>query len=149
MQIDATMLEHMMEPRNYGSMDDADSEGIGKNPQNGEKVAIYMQIEPHELAENALIKAIRFQAIGCTTTIVSGSLLTEEAKGGSLARTRELIEATHRLLENVPPEDAACTYLVTAAMEAAIETYEARRENCDHPPITKILTLSCAPQEEL
>jgi len=45
MNVDAQLIEHMMEPKNYGSMSDADSEGIGKNPENGEKVAIYLRVD--------------------------------------------------------------------------------------------------------
>ena len=146
MNVDAQLIEHMMEPKNYGSMADSDSEGIGKNPENGEKVVIYLKVVPKN--EEQIIEDIRFQAIGCTTTVVAGSMLTEEAKGLSFARTEELIRLTMKLLENVPPEDAACTEMVALSLKAAIDTYEKRKEDTDYPAITYQIENSCVPKEE-
>ncbi len=144
--VDAQLIEHMMEPKNYGPMQQADSEGIGKNPENGEKVVIYLRIERKDGKE--VIGDIRFQAIGCTTTIVAGSMLTEEAKGLDFQEVERLIEVTMQLLENVPPEDAACTEMVAIALKAAIETYEKRKKEADYPAITYQIENSCAPKEE-
>lgn len=144
--VDAQLIEHMMEPKNYGSMADADSEGIGKNPENGEKVVIYLKVIEKNGEQS--IEDIRFQAIGCTTTVVAGSMLTEEAKGLSFERAGELIEMTMKLLENVPPEDAACTEMVALALKAAMDTNEKRREDADYHAITYQIVNSCAPKEE-
>ena len=144
--VDAQLIEHMMEPKNYGSMQDADSEGIGKNPENGEKVVIYLKVK--ESDGDKMIDDIRFQAIGCTTTIVAGSMLTEEARGLSFGRVDELITLTMELLENVPPEDAACTEMVAISLKAAMETYDKRKEDADYPTITYRIENSCTPKEE-
>jgi len=144
--VDAQLIEHMMEPKNYGSMADADSEGIGKNPENGEKVVIYLKVTEKNGEQS--IEDIRFQAIGCTTTVVAGSMLTEEAKGLSFERAGELIEMTMKLLENVPPEDAACTEMVALALKAAMDTNEKRREDANYPAITYQIVNSCVPKEE-
>ena len=144
--IDAQLIEHMMEPKNYGSMENAESEGIGKNPENGEKVVIYLKIREEE--SEPAIEDIRFQAIGCTTTIVAGSMLTEEAKGLGFGEAGRLIDMTMKLLENVPPEDAACTEMVAIALKAAMETYEKRKEDQGYPTITYQIENSCTPKEE-
>ena len=144
--VDAQLIEHMMEPKNYGPMQYADSEGIGKNPENGEKVVIYLKVA--EKNGDETITDIRFQAIGCTTTIVAGSMLTEEAKGLSFSEVEHLIEMTMQLLENVPPEDAACTEMVAIALKAAMDTYEKRKKEADYPVITYQIENSCAPKEE-
>lgn len=146
MNVDAQLIEHMMEPKNYGSMTDADSEGIGKNPENGEKVAIYLRVNKGN--GEPTIEDIRFQAIGCTTTVVAGSMITEEAKGLSFERAGELIDMTMKLLENIPPEDAACSEMVAIALKAAMDTYKERIEDSDYPAITYQITNSCAPKEE-
>lgn len=146
MNVDAQLIEHMMEPKNYGSMQDADSEGIGKNPENGEKVAIYLRVNKNN--SGPTIEDIRFQAIGCSTTVVAGSMITEEAKGLSFERAEDLIDMTMRMLENVPPEDAACSEMVAIALKAAMDTYVERVEDSDYPPITYRIENSCAPKEE-
>ena len=146
MNVDAQLIEHMMEPKNYGSMANADSEGIGKNPENGEKVAVYLRVSERNLEQT--IEDIRFQAIGCTTTVVAGSMLTEEAKGLSFERAEELIDMTMKVLENVPPEDAACTEMVALALKGAIDTYRKRKEDTHYPAITYQIKNNCAPKEE-
>jgi len=146
MNVDAQMIEHMMEPKNYGSMENADSEGIGKNPENGEKVAIYLQVAKER--QEQTIKDIRFQAIGCSTTVVAGSMITEEAKGLSFARTEELIDMTLKMLDGVPSEDAACSEMVVLALRAAKDTYLKRIEDKHYPAITYQITNNCAVKEE-
>ena len=146
MNVDAQLIEHMMEPKNYGSMANADSEGIGKNPENGEKVAIYLRVNKKN--HKRIIEDIRFQAIGCTTTVVAGSMITEEAKGLSFERAEELIDMTMKLLENVPPEDAACTEMVAIALKAAMDTCEKRIDDSSYPAITYQIENTCTPKEE-
>ena len=135
-----------MEPKNYGFMSAADSEGIGKNPENGEKVVIYLRVS--EEGDKPIIEDIRFQAIGCTTTIVAGSMITEEAKGLSFERAGKLIEMTMKLLGQIPPEDAACSEMVAIALKAAMETYRERKSDPEYPTVTYQIENSCAPKEE-
>jgi nitrogen fixation NifU-like protein len=144
--MDAQLIEHMMSPKNYGTLAAANSEGIGKNPENGEKVAIYLRIMNDE--ESPYVDDIAFQAIGCTTTVVAGSMLTEEAKGLNLNGIYNLVEATLNLLDKLPPEDAACSEMVALAIKAAADTYVKRQEDPQYPPITYLVKNSCVVQEE-
>jgi len=144
--VDAQLIEHMMEPKNYGSMQDAESEGIGKNPENGEKVLVYLKVDEENGMEK--IRDIRFQAIGCTTTIVAGSMLTEEAKELGFDEVDEMLKMTMDLLESVPPEDAACTEMVVIALRAAMDTFRKRKEEPDYPAITYLIEKSCTPKEK-
>jgi nitrogen fixation NifU-like protein len=146
MTVDEQLVMHMMEPKNYGQMDNADAFGLGKNPENGEKVIIYLSIGKDE--DEPYINDIKFQAIGCTTTIVAGSMLTEEAKGLNLEGAKNLVNATLKLLDKLPPEDAACSEMVALAIAAAVETYEHRLEEPDFPPITYKIKSTCTPKED-
>ena len=146
MNVDTQLIEHMMNPKNYGSLEDADVHGIGKNPDNGEKVAIYMNIGTDE--EVPYVEDIRFQAIGCSTTVVAGSMLTEEAKGLHFKGIEDLVQATMNFLDKLPPEEAACSEMVAIAIKAALDTYKARVEDSDYPVITYQVEHSCVPKEE-
>jgi len=146
MTVDAQLIEHMMNPKNYGSLEDADVNGIGKNPDNGEKVAIYMKIGMDE--EEPYVSDIRFQAIGCSTTVVAGSMLTEEAKGLNFKGIDDLVEATMQFLDKLPAEEAACSEMVAIAIKAALDTYRARIDDPDYPVITYQIEHSCVPKEE-
>ena len=146
MSMDARLIEHMMNPKNYGTLEASDAQGIGKNPDNGEKVAIYIRVGKDET--DPYIEDMKFQAIGCTTTVVAGSMLTEEAKGLNLNGVKNLVEATMQLLDKLPPEDAACSEMVALAIKASVDTYEERREDPEYPVITYKVTNSCVPKDE-
>jgi nitrogen fixation NifU-like protein len=145
MTADAHLIEHMMNPKNYGNMENPDASGMGKNPQNGEKVAIHLKVEKQE---DPLITDISFQAIGCTTTIVAGSIVTSEAKGIHFTRAEELVSATLGLLENQSPEDAACTEMVALALKAALDTYREKQKDPEFSMYSYHITTDCTPKEE-
>lgn len=145
MTADAQLIEHMMNPKNYGNMEENDATGMGKNPQNGEKVAIYLKVNQQN---DPLIEDIKFQAIGCTTTIVAGSIITTEAKGIHFSRAEELISVTLGMLDNQTPEDAACTEMVALALKAALDTYTEKQKDPDFPMISYHISTDCTPQEE-
>ena len=146
MSMDAMLIEHMMNPKNYGTLPSANAEGMGKNPANGEKVVVYIHVKEDEV--KPYIDEITFQAIGCTTTIVAGSMLTEEAKGLTLEGAKNLVAATMKLLDKLPPEDAACSEMVALAIDAAVDTYKKRKEESDYPPFTYQVSNTCTPKEE-
>jgi len=146
MDANAQLVEHMMNPQNYGEMKDNDAIGMGKNPQNGEKVAIYLKVNKEQ--EEPVIEDISFQAIGCTTTVVSGSIITSEAKGITFSRADDLISVTLGMLENLPPEDAACTEMVALALKAAMDTYKEREKDSNFPMISYHINTDCTPKEE-
>ncbi len=143
MNADAQLIEHMMNPQNYGDMPDNDATGMGKNPQNGEKVAIYLKVEK---ADDPIIKDISFQAIGCSTTIVSGSIITSEAKGIAFSRAEELVSITLGMMENQAPEDAACTEMVALALKASLDTYREKQKDSDFPMISYKIQTDCTPK---
>jgi len=146
MTMDTQLIEHMMNPKNYGTLEDSNTQGIGKNPENGEKVAIYMKVGKDE--DELYVDDIRFQAIGCTTTVVAGSMLTEEAKGLNFNGVQNLVEATMKLLDRLPSEDAACSEMVALAIKAAVDTYEERESDPEFPVITYKIVNSCVVKDE-
>ncbi len=147
MQFDDEIIEHMANPKNYGSMDDADAVGIGENPQNGEKVILFLRVAEKE-GEPPLITDIRFQAIGCMTTVVAGSIITSEAKGIDFDMGEQLVAVTLGMLENVPPEEAACSEMVALALKAAMDTYIGKRENPEIPAMVYKIKNSCVVKEK-
>jgi nitrogen fixation NifU-like protein len=140
------LIEHMMNPQNYGNLPEHNSIGMGKNPQNGEKVAIYLKVVEKE--GEPFIEDINFQAIGCSTTIVAGSIITSEAKGITFSRAEELISVTIGMLDNVPPEDAACSEMVALGLKASLDTYRERQNDPQFPMISYHISNDCTPQEQ-
>ncbi len=136
--IDPKYLELMMNPTNYGEMQDFDAKGYGKNEATGEMVVIYLKIDP----KTKIIEDIKWQTNGCGTTLVSGALFSEEYKGKTLQSGKEFTEAVFEKIKDNPPPDAACGEVVARAFMAALKDYAARKEGVqkDH---YEYVTLAC------
>ena len=145
-ELDQEIIDHMANPKNYGNMEQADAIGIGENPENGEKVIIYLRVNDEE--ESPKIEDIRFQAIGCMTTVVAGSIITGEAKGIDFETGKELISVTLGMLDDVPAEEAACSEMVAVSLQAAMDTYTAKKADPDHGTITYKIENSCEVKED-
>jgi len=147
-EIDAELIAHMSDPKNYGVIEEPDAIGVGENPENGEKVIITLRVAEEEGASNPKIEDIKFQAIGCMTTVVAGSIITGEAKGIDFPKAEQLIAATLSMLVNVPPEEAACSEMVALSLQAAMDTYKKKRENPNFGTITYKIENSCTTKDE-
>jgi len=147
MDIDNEIIEHMANPKNYGTIDNADAIGIGENPDNGERVIIYLSVIEED-GESPFIEDIKFQAIGCMTTVVAGSIITNEAKGIDFDTAEELIAVTLGMLEHVPPEQAACSEMVALSLKAAMDTYFEKKKNPEIPALMYKIENNCIVQNE-
>ena len=141
-QVDPRYLELMLDPKNYGEMKEFDAKGYGKNKETGEMVVIYLKVDP----KTKKIEDIKWQTNGCGTTLVSGSLFSEEYKGKSLQSGVDFTEAVFEKIKDDPPADAACGEVVARAFMAAVKDYEARQrgEEKEH---MEYVTLSCPEPE--
>jgi nitrogen fixation NifU-like protein len=144
--VDDELIEHMSSPNNYGRIDDADSIGIGENPQNGEKVIIYLNVSKKD--DDFFIDDIKFEAIACMTTVVAGSIITKEAKEISFLTAEELVAVTLGMLEQVPPEQAACSEMVAVALKAAMDGFKLSLEKGEKKTLIYKIEQSCSPEKE-
>jgi len=145
-KIDNELIGHMSNPNNYGRLEDADSIGIGENPLNGEKVIIYLNVVKE--GDDFLIKEIAFEAIACMTTVVAGSIITNEAKGITFSKAEELIAVTLGMLEHVPPEQAACSEMVAVALKAAMDGFNLSLQEGEKKTLIYKIEQSCSPENE-
>ncbi len=144
-ELDQEIIDHMANPKNYGSIERPDAMGIGENPENGEKVIIHLRVKDE--GGMPRIEDIKFQAIGCMTTVVAGSIITGEAKGIDFETGKELISVTLGMLDGVPAEEAACSEMVAVSLQAAMDTYTAKKADPDHGTITYKIENSCEVKE--
>ena len=123
-------IDHMMNPRNYGKIENPDAFGIGKNPFNNELVNMYLKVE------NGIIKDIKFECIGCMSTVVTGSIFTDMIKGESLEEAEDVALEFIKNLEKAPIEQRACGEMVAKAFLAAYENYKHRQAGKDEKSFT-------------
>ena len=87
-----TILDHYRQPRNAGSMVDANRMAEGFNPLCGDKVKLYLKVE------DGVISDARFEGSGCAIATASASLMTESIKGKRKEEALLLLEDIHAMV---------------------------------------------------
>ena len=113
--VSAEILEHMMNPRNYGELKDAQGVGMGVDIKTGEFAILYINIDKDDNLSN-----IQFGVNACQDTVVAGSLFTEMVKGDSLENAKKAAHLMDEKLEYAPKKQQACSRLILRGFDAAI-----------------------------
>lgn len=127
-----TVMDHFRNPRNVGTIDDADGVGEVGNPLCGDMMTIYLKIE-----EEA-IKDIKFQTFGCGSAIAVSSMLTEIAKGKSIQDAKKITNKdVANALEGLPKNKLHCSNLGADALQMAIKDFEDRKSGKVRPELKR------------
>jgi len=122
-----TVMEHFMNPRNMGDLQDADGVGEVGAAACGDIMKISLKIKDGKIAD------ARFKTFGCGSAIASSSMATELIKGRSI---EEALSFTNQnvvdALGGLPPVKIHCSVLAEEAIKAALEDYIKR-----HPEAAK------------
>lgn len=117
-----TVMDHFRSPRNVGIIEDADGVGEVGNPLCGDMMTIYLDVEDEK------IKDIKFQTFGCGSAIAVSSMLTELAKGKTLAEAKKITNRdVANALEGLPKNKLHCSNLGADALQVAIKNYEDKK----------------------
>lgn len=119
------VVDYFMNPRNAGKLDDANAIGEVGNPTCGDVMKIYLKIDPG----TEVIEDIRFETFGCAAAIATSSMVTELAKGKTIAEAlkinnKDVAEA----LGGLPPVKLHCSLLAQEGIQAAVADYYMRRD---------------------
>lgn len=113
-RVSAEVLDHMMNPRNYGKMEDADGIGMGVDKKTGEFAMVYIKVE------DEILSNITFGCNACQDTVVAGSLFTEMVKGDTLENAISALKLMSEKILSAPKRQQACSNMVLTAFRAAI-----------------------------
>jgi len=123
-----TVMEHFKNPRNVGEIENADGVGEVGNPLCGDMMTIYLKVE------DDVIKDIKFKTFGCGAAIAVSSMLTEMAKGKTLAEAKKITNKdVAEALEGLPKNKLHCSNLGADALKRAIQDYEDRKAGIVRP----------------
>ncbi len=110
--------DHFMNPRNVGSIENADGEGEIGNPQCGDIMHIDIKVE------NGIIVDVKFRTFGCAAAIASSSMVTEMVKGKTLQEAEHITnQMVAEELGGLPPAKMHCSNLAADALHKAIQDY--------------------------
>ncbi len=117
------VMDHFMNPRNVGDMDDPDGIGEVGNPTCGDIMSFYIKVKDDHLDD------VKFQTFGCGAAIAVSSMISEMAKGKSLDEALKLTNKdVANELEGLPPNKMHCSNLGANALHAAIQSYKQAKE---------------------
>ncbi len=116
--MDAEVLEHLMHPKNYGKLDNANGIGVATDEKTGEYVIFYT------LLEDEAIKDVKFATNGCQDTVVIGSMFTDMIKGNDLQYAQTAINKMHEKLGKLSAQQQICADIVFSAFVASMKNYE-------------------------
>ena len=118
-----TVMDHFMNPRNMGEIEDASGVAEVGNPACGDVMRLSLKIK------DGIIVDARFKTFGCTASIASSSITTELIKGKSVEEALALSnETVVEALGGLPPAKIHCSVLAEDAVKAALEDYRLKRE---------------------
>ena len=122
MEYSELVMEHFMNPRNVGVIEDPDGVGKEGNPVCGDLMEIFIKVEDDRIVD------IKFRTFGCGAAIATSSIATEMVKGKTLDEAEELSNrAVAEALGGLPPIKMHCSNLAADAIHAAIADYRRRR----------------------
>ena len=112
-----TTIDHSMNPRNVGNLDDADGFARVTGPC-GDTMEIWLKVM------DGIIVQATFYTDGCGTTIASGSMVTEIAKGKSITEAQKISQQNVLdALGGLAEESQHCALLAANTLKEAVRDY--------------------------
>ncbi|MBN1138448.1 MAG: Fe-S cluster assembly scaffold protein NifU [Anaerolineae bacterium] len=122
MQYSDKVMDHFMNPRNVGVIDDADGVGRTGNPVCGDLMEMSVKIQDDVIAD------VKFRTFGCGAAIATSSMATELIKGKTVDEALEITNrAIAEALDGLPPIKMHCSVLAADALRATLADYYTRR----------------------
>jgi nitrogen fixation protein NifU and related proteins len=112
------VLDHFLNPRNVGEIEDADGVGAVGDPNCGDYFKVWIRVEGAQLAE------VKYKVLGCPPAIACCSMMSEMATGKTVDEAYELddIDIVFRL-GGLPESKQHCSAHAAAALHNAIDDF--------------------------
>ena len=115
------VMDHFMNPRNVGSIEDASCIGNAGNPADGDTIRLYLKIEEERISD------AKVKVFGCPTAIAAASALTELIVGKTIGEALAVRnEDVSKALGGLPEGKLHCSVLAEAVLQDAISQYRER-----------------------
>lgn len=111
-----SIMEHFEEPRNRGTLPNADGVGVVGTPGGGPFIVIQVMLQDGKVHQAA------FQCHNCGVTVASGSIITLLIQGRTLDECLQLTSAqVAAALDGVPAHKLHIPEFVVSALRLAVE----------------------------
>lgn len=120
------VLDHFMNPRNVGEVENADGVGEVGNPVCGDMMRFTIKVEDGKIAD------VKYKTFGCGAAIAVSSMVSELALGRTLEEAKQLTrEKVAEELGGLPPNKMHCSNLGAEALLEAITDYETKQKEAE------------------
>ncbi|MDR1542190.1 MAG: Fe-S cluster assembly scaffold protein NifU [Clostridiales bacterium] len=117
------VMDHFLNPRNVGEIEDASGTGTVGNVKCGDIMKVYLKISDDGTVEDA-----KFKTFGCGAAVATSSMATEMIKGKSIDEALRITnKAVMDALDGLPPIKVHCSCLAEEALHAALWDYAQRK----------------------
>ena len=118
------VMDHFMNPRNVGDVEDANAVGEVGNAKCGDIMKISMKIN-----DDGVIEDVKFKTFGCGAAVATSSIATEMIKGKTVEEAEKLSnKAVIEAFDGLPPAKIHCSVLAEEAVKAALKDYHENHE---------------------
>ena len=90
------ILEHSKRPVRFGLREPFEAQVHHVNPTCGDEVTLRVHLRG--AGADTVVEDVSYDAVGCSISVASASILAEEITGESLAHARETVEAMRSML---------------------------------------------------
>ncbi|MHB1392384.1 MAG: iron-sulfur cluster assembly scaffold protein [Clostridia bacterium] len=112
------VLDHFSDPRNVGTIPDADGTGSSGNASDGDKIIIYIKVKDSTLID------VKCKVFGCAAAIAAGSMVTLLSIGKTLTEALEITnDDVAQALGGLPEKKLLCSNVAATALHIAISDY--------------------------
>jgi nitrogen fixation NifU-like protein len=120
------VMDHFQNPRNVGTIEDADGVGKVGNPVCGDMMEFYIKVKDNHIDE------VKFKTFGCGAAIAVSSMVSEMAKGKTLDEAMAITnDDVAEELDGLPKNKLHCSNLGADALHKAIENYRDKKQAPD------------------
>ena len=127
------VMDHFINPRNVGEIEDADGIGEVGNAKCGDIMKMYLKIDGNVITD------CKFKTFGCGAAVATSSMATEMIKGKSIDEALQLTNrAVMEALDGLPPVKIHCSVLAEQAVKAALTDYYTKQGIDPEPIVGKV-----------
>ena len=124
MEYTEKVIEHFMNPRNIGKLEDANATATEGSAACGDQITFYLKINN----ETHVIDDIKFLSYGCASNIATASITSEIVKGKSIEEAGQLTaKKVTDELGGLPPIKQHCSELAIETLHSAITNYREKK----------------------